>query len=365
MPTVVYDHQTFCMQRFGGISRYYCELADRIRRRLRVRVVAPMHFNDYLAASPVPTLGVYVPLSVTGAGRPRSAINRLLATPLQRASRPDIVHRTYYIPYRAPRRARIVVTVFDMIHELFPENFAPDDATSAFKRASVAAADHVMCISHSTASDLVRLFGTDSAKVSVAHLGFSAAFAAGAPQRAAANGRPYLLYVGQRAGYKNFATALDAYLSSPPLREGFDFVAFGGGRFDAAVLARIDAAGLRAGAVRQVAGVSDAELAAAYRGAHAFVYPSLYEGFGIPPLEAMSCGCPVVCSNTSSIPEVVGDAAELCDPDSVESMRAALERASFDAGRRTELVARGTARAASFTWERCAELTGAVYERLA
>lgn len=364
MTTVVYDHQTFCMQRFGGISRYFCELAERVSTHYRVRVVAPMHFNDYLAQSRVATVGVHVPLEVTGPGRPRSAVNRLLAAPLQRAAGADIVHRTYYVPYRAPGRARVVVTVFDMIHELLPENFAADDATSAFKRASVAAADHVMCISHSTARDLQRLFGTDPSKITVAHLGFSSAFSTDGAA-AAWRERPYLLYVGQRAGYKNFATALDAYLSSPSLRDAFDLVAYGAGAFDADELSRIESARLRPGAVRHVRGGSDAELAAAYRSAHAFIYPSRYEGFGIPPLEAMSCGCPVVSSNTSSLPEVVGDAAELCDPASTESIRAALERVAFDSARRTELIDRGAVRASTFTWERCAEITGSVYERLA
>jgi glycosyltransferase involved in cell wall biosynthesis len=106
---------------------------------------------------------------------------------------------------------------------------------------------------------------------------------------------------------------------------------------------------------------SDASLAALYIGATAFVYPSLYEGFGIPVLEAMTLGCPVLCSDSSSLPEVAGDAAEYFDPARTDSLRAALESVVGSATRRAELASRGRARAALFSWERCARETLAVY----
>ena len=109
---------------------------------------------------------------------------------------------------------------------------------------------------------------------------------------------------------------------------------------------------------------SDPDLARAYRHARVFVYPSRYEGFGIPPLEAMSAGCAVACSDTSSIPEVVGDAAVLFDPNDVDSIRLAMETACLDDGRRAQLVTAGKARAQKFSWDRCAADTLAVYKGL-
>jgi len=109
---------------------------------------------------------------------------------------------------------------------------------------------------------------------------------------------------------------------------------------------------------------NDSELANSYRGAALFVYPSLYEGFGIPPLEAMSLGCPVACSNNSSIPEVAGNAVEYFDPKDTESMRVAMECVLNSTARRAELIDYGFVRCTQFSWERCAEETLAVYRSL-
>ncbi len=108
----------------------------------------------------------------------------------------------------------------------------------------------------------------------------------------------------------------------------------------------------------------DSLLASLYRGASLFVYPSLYEGFGIPPLEAMSFGCPVVSGNASSLPEVVGDAAELFDPGSPSALLAAIERVLGDSAYRKALVERGHERTQLFSWKRCAEQTLGVYEKV-
>lgn len=105
-------------------------------------------------------------------------------------------------------------------------------------------------------------------------------------------------------------------------------------------------------------------LASIYANAAAFVYPSLYEGFGIPPLEAMSLGCPVICGNTSSIPEVVGDAGEYFDPNDTESMRVAIEAVLQSTGRSQELVAKGQAQRSLFSWQRCARETLDVYRSI-
>jgi glycosyltransferase involved in cell wall biosynthesis len=175
--------------------------------------------------------------------------------------------------------------------------------------------------------------------------------------------RPYLLYVGHRAGYKNFRLAVEAYAASPALREAFDFVTFGGFAMADAELEWIARLGLRADSVVRIAG-SDLELARAYRHARMFVYPSRYEGFGIPPLEAMSSGCPVACSDNSSIPEVVGDAAVLFDAADGDSIRDAMERVGFDESLRARLIEAGHARVRQFSWDQCVAATMAVYRRM-
>jgi len=364
--TIAYDHQIFSQQCVGGISRYFCELAERVAHQpgYRTRVVAPVHFNDHLAGAKTPHFGIHVPMRAPRSGRAYRMVNSLLSPPILATLGPDLLHRTYYAARPETTRGRLVVTVFDMIHELFPQNFAVNDKTSERKRRSVEAADHVICISESTANDLVRLFDIPRERVSVTYLGYSSIFSATLPpNETAPHTRPYVLYVGHRALYKNFDMALRAYASSQALRENLDLIVFGGPPIDAAERGQIAALGLRPSQVVRLGG-SDAELARAYRHARAFVYPSQYEGFGIPPLEAMASGCPVACSNASSIPEVVGAAAATFAPDDVSAARAALETVCLDEAARRALVAAGCERALQFSWDRCAADTTAVYQHV-
>lgn len=365
--SVAYDHQIFGLQQFGGISRYFCEIASRIPAlaQIATRVIAPVHFNEYLDGFAGDKWALFRPIPFRGAGRAYRALNRAVAPALIAASSPTIVHWTYFKPPRSGGHSRTVVTVYDMIHELFGKEFPNDDVTSSDKRHCVTTADHVVCISESTKVDLMRLFDVPEKKISVIYLGYSDAFV---PQREQSNAvakvqRPYLLYVGHRRGYKGFENAVRAYAGARSVRDQFDLIAFGGPAFTKEEDDLVRSLGLRQGCVSRVTG-GDEALASAYRGARAFVYPSRYEGFGIPPLEAMACGCPVACSNTSSLPEVVGSAAELFDPQCIDSIGAALERVCFDSALRVELVERGFRRASRFSWDRCAQETAAMYEQV-
>ena len=366
MPSVVFDHQTFVAQEFGGISRYFCELASRIHglEDFQAKVIAPLHLNAYLPDCAVPKAAVRLNGKFRGRGRLCQVVNAALAPALTRMSRPSLIHRTYYESLPRVGDVPVVLSVFDMIHEIFPENFATNDVVIRCKRGSVNAADHLICISHSTANDLVRLFDVPRSKIFVIYLGYSDVFAQPAPRdETSPHDRPYLLYVGQRDGYKNFGTALRAYAASRVLREAFDFVVFGGPALSAEERVLIASLSLRPGSVVRMGG-SDKDLARAYRHARTFVYPSKYEGFGIPPLEAMSSGCVVASSNTSSIPEVVGDAAVTFEPSDIGDTRLALERACFDDTTRQQLLAAGGLRVREFTWDRCARETVAAYRKV-
>lgn len=368
MNTVAYDHQIFTDQQVGGVSRYFCEIASRVPQQAgwRSRIIAPLHYNDHLAESAAPLLGTYLPMRWGYNGRIHRLLNKRLSPLLLRAVRADLLHRTYYSPRPTPPRGRLVITVFDMIHELFPQHFPSSDKTGELKRRCVSAADHLICISHSTAEDLVRILDVPRSKITVTHLGYSESISApfrDEESQHKSGSRPYLLFVGRRHGYKNFARLLEVYAASSRLSRDFDLVAFGGVPFTAAELQRVAALKLRDGAVRRETG-SDADLALAYAGAHAFVYPSEYEGFGMPPLEAMSRGCPVACSSTSSIPEVVGAAGEYFDPSSIDSIRSALERLAYDDSRREALIRAGHAQREMFSWNRCASETVAAYSKI-
>ena len=212
----------------------------------------------------------------------------------------------------------------------------------------------MIAISHATKADLVEILGLDESKVVVTHLGVSPP----PPAASVPSGveGPYLLYVGQRFGYKNWARFVRAVAASglaPDLQ-----VVCAGAAFTPEETALVMELGLTGRVVRVEA--DDARLDALYRGAAAFVYPSLYEGFGLPPLEAMVRDCPVVTADAGPMPEVLGGAAVYADPHDVDSLAAALVEGTSPE-RRDALVLAGREVAAKYTWDRTAEATAAAY----
>lgn len=363
---VAFDEQVFLLQEYGGISRYLCNLAQCLSRMpdIVVQVSAPLHFNRNLAAlNDLPGTRCLLPKLNTKLFRPVRAVSYGLADWAIRRFRPDILHETYYASGgHRPPGARHVLTVYDLIHERYGEMFENSQMTTGPKKAAALRADHVICISESTRRDLITMFGVPEERTSVIYLGADLAFL-NAPPGKVFTTRPYLLYVGNRDAYKNFTGFLRAYAASTHLKSEFDIVCFGGGSFSAAELTLAAELGLQRERLIHCVG-ADSVLAGLYRSAHAFVYPSLYEGFGIPLLEAMAADCPVILSNTSSLPEVAGEAGEYFDPESQESMTAAMEAVAYSESRRKELGALGRHQCSKFSWEKCARETLDIYRRL-
>jgi len=254
----------------------------------------------------------------------------------------------------------VVITVHDLIHEKFPNNSYRAKHNAALKCNAILRADHIICVSETTRRDLLSLYNVRDSKVTTVYHGVNMTRS---NLEFNSPGPPSILYVGLRSRYKNFSRLLEAYASSKILSSDFVLISFGGKPFTRNERAHIKALGLKDEQVRHVRG-DDQMLAYLYSHASVFVYPSLYEGFGIPLLEAMSCGCPVAASRTSAIPEVVGNAAFLFDPYSVEDIRTVIEEVVSNASIRSELIAKGQRRANEFTWDRCAKETLKVYQRL-
>jgi glycosyltransferase involved in cell wall biosynthesis len=367
---IIYDPQIFALQQFGGISRYICALAERLADRpdLLVKIIAPLHINHYLRVLKCSrsslVRGAYIPLPPKLRGS-FATISNLLFPMLISGARPSIVHETYYSATKTYHGASArVITVYDLIHEKFPQSFSPHDPMRYNRSKAIQRADHVICISERTRRDLVELYDVPDSKITVTYLGYDNLPTSDIDAPSLVGAKPYILYVGSRHGYKNFDGLIKAYASSAVLKANTRIVCFGGGELSSEEKTLIAKHNLSESDVLQVGG-DDIRLAILYKGANLFVYPSKYEGFGIPPLEAMSLKCPVVCSNSSSIPEVVGSAGIYFDPNDIDSMSEAMESVLQSPLLRSQLIAKGLERIRLFSWERCADETLTIYRMLA
>jgi glycosyltransferase involved in cell wall biosynthesis len=267
-------------------------------------------------------------------------------------------------------RTRSIITIHDLSFLRHPETFTPalrNYLTTAVPR-SAARADHILTDSHATRHDVIELLGVAPERVTTLHLGVSDRFTPdAAPGEQAklhtaydlgAEDQPFILAVGTVQPRKNYERLIEAV---DYVREEIDVDLVLAGK--AGWLSEpIVAAATARDYVHLLGFVNDADLPALYRQARVLAFPSLYEGFGLPPLEAMASGTPVVASNASSVPEAVGDAGLLVDPLDVDELAAALDAALTDETLRADLRAKGLSRAQTFTWARMARRWLAIVE---
>ncbi len=283
----------------------------------------------------------------------------------------DLFHATHYvIPPLA--RARAVVTIHDIIHVLYPQ-FLPNRAALLYARVMIRRAlkraDRILTVSYNTKRDLVDYFGLAPARVEVVYNGVSAKFRPDIPRaerdRVAAKygvPRPYLLFLGGEKPHKNVRNVLRAFAQARRERALPHGLVLAGpmpknrSRVEAVISAlELDSRVFRPGIV------PEEDLPGLFAGAEAFLYPTLYEGFGLPVVEAMASGVPVLTSSTSALQEIAGGYALLVDPMDVDSIARGIIVLATDPGRRSELVELGKRRARDFSWDRAAEQTLQIY----
>jgi len=279
----------------------------------------------------------------------------------------DVFHPTYYEPYFLPYLGKkpYVVTVYDMIHELFPQYFKSGDQTKVWKKHLIENAGAVIAISENTRQDVIKFTDADPDRIHVIYLGnpFEHDPAAIEPRTdSPVFEKPYLLFVGGRPAYKNFDLFIESIAGMLRDREDLHVVCAGWLPFSSREKKVFEE--LKISRKVHHMKINDTILKNLYRNARAFVFPSLYEGFGLPVLEAFSCKCPVIMSNASSLPEIGGDAAAYFDPDNRESIRSAVESVLSDEKYRQDLIRKGSERLNVFSWEKTAVLTKKVYTGL-
>jgi glycosyltransferase involved in cell wall biosynthesis len=297
---------------------------------------------------------------------------RLSAEMLSRP--PDVLYvPSHVLPIVHPRRS--VVTVHDLGHRFYPKahTAAQRRYLEWSTRYHVSAAAHLLADSEATRQDLVRCYGADESRITVVHLGVDPTLQRVNDPTELARVRAqyglssaYLLYVGTLQPRKNLVRLIEAFAEVCHTDEGSGMQLVLAGK-KGWLYREILERGRELGIEKRIVFpgfVPDSDLAALYSGASVFVMPSLYEGFCMPVLEAMACGTAVACSASSSLPEVVGDAALFFDPHDVGEMAAAILCALRDVELRACLVARGAERASVFTWSRAARRVLDVLERV-
>jgi mannosyltransferase len=341
---IAIDGIIFSLQRAGGISVYFQEL---------LRVLGERQQAATLTLETPTTQALLHPSAAVGvASRDARTFERYRRARVD--ARAGLFHSSYY---RLPDRATVptVVTVYDFIYERFRHGTARWVHVRQ-KHAAIRAAQVVICISEATRRDMQHWVGDVPGQVvHVVHCGVGTSFK---PLGLAPEGTPYILFVGERAGYKNFRLALQALALLPDL----EIRCVGGGALKPEEFEGI-APAVRA-RVRHLGFVDEAALNEAYNRAECLLYPSTYEGFGIPPVEAMRAGCPVVSLACEAVLEVGASAltvAQAAEPDAI----AAAVRLVREPARRQRIVHSGLERAAVFSWDIAHERTLEIYRSLA
>ncbi|GBF80947.1 glycosyltransferase family 4 protein [Aphanothece sacrum] len=360
---ILYDGQIYKYQVTGGINRYFSNIIKGLSNNYYPTLLTEN--NRDLNYPEHPNLKIIRWHQKFRPERVRILVDKLYAEAINRFNNFDIVHPTYYSlvnrqsieSYRLP----MAITVYDMIHELFANNLPDSRFTIPIKRKAIMAAQAIICISENTKQDLINLYAVPEEKIWVTYLApeidISLSYSSETIPQA-----PYYVFIGSRSKYKNFDRLLSAFAQVCDVESDLKLCVIGA-PFNKQELKMIDDLKLD-NRLENYGYVTDTHLAKLYRNSIALVYPSLYEGFGIPPLEAMACETAVIASNCSSIPEVVGEAALLFNPESIDDLIESLRFLLKNPIERDNFIQKGKERTKLFSWEKTVSQTIDVYRSL-
>ncbi len=374
---ILFDSQIFDAQKYGGISRYFMELYSHLSTSHDIECKISVRYteNEYLKHAQgiehTTPKNFFTPYSKL------KKIFRILvdffdtksnlaySKKLLQEQDFDLFHPTYYSPYflKLLQDKPFVVTVHDMIHEKYPQYFRFDFGRIARnKKKLITAATKIIAVSENTKRDICNFYAIPPEKIHVIYHGNSLISDSNTSFATDTLPQTYILFVGARNGYKNFAFFIESVSEILRTNKEMNVVVAGGhlaSHFSKREMKLFKMLGIQ----NQVHSysVNDTQLAFLYAHAQCFVFPTLYEGFGIPILEAFSCECPVVASSTSSLPEVGGDAALYFDPTDTKDLIEKITWVLSDEKKREEMREKGKEQLKKFSWEKTASMTQDVY----
>lgn len=360
---ILYDHQIFLTQKYGGISKYFSQLMTYMPPEMAFDLSVLWSDNQYLKESThLNFKGLHIPLPDREVRwklilkKRMYYFNTLYSKKLLAKNDYDIFHPTYYDPYYFDTvRKPYVITVHDLIDHKFKNPTIGNPFLEQIEK-TIKNASRIIAISENTKRDIIDIFNINSEIIDVIYHGYNVKTV----KKKKNNFGRYILFVGRRSGYKNFETFAEAISALMHKEKDLKLMCVGD-PFKKDEVKLLDNLQILNRTI--TLGVSEEELSHLYSNALVFVYPTLYEGFGMPVLEAFANECPVCLSRNSSLPEIAGEAAQYFDPLDKESILDSVEKVLYNDELSRKLVEGGKNRLSNFSWESCAEKTIRVYEK--
>ena len=355
---ILYDYQTFYDQEYGGVSRYFIELYKEFIKTDDVKICCPYSNNYYLENE----------LGIKRIKKKKSTIfsriiwkyyyeKRNAKESIKIAKKSDIVHSTWNRPYINKVNKNFVVTIHDMIHEIYWKDIAIKEIKN--KKRAIYDSKAIIAISENTKKDIMKFYpDIDENKIKVIYHGTNHLPKAEKPTQSQLPSK-YLLYVGRRDSYKGANFMIDSLADYLKQKKDIYLVFASGSPFSKEEIDYFNKLGIID--LIKWFKPKDSELAYLYQNAICFIYPSEYEGFGVPLLEAFDNNCPVVCTNSSSLPEVGGDAALYFSLGNKEELVSKVDCLVSNPHIREQQIIKGLERTKLFTWEKSVENTRKLY----
>lgn len=353
---ILYDFQAFSFQKYGGVSRYFSEILKGFSSKLPIIIC-----DNYYLKNNKELKFLSFKMNFMGKIRLFSFFNKIYSYYYLLFYKYDIFHPTYYNPYflKLLNKKPFVLTIHDMIHEKFPEMLSPNDNTVVWKKTLAYKAKRIIAVSEQTKKDIVEILKINPEKIDVIYHGSSFCKVRLCEKFSSKLVDDFILFTGKRTGYKNFKNFILALKPVLNKNKNLHLICAGGGSFKKDELLIFKSLEIDDQILNFQC--NDQELKTLYVKSKFFVFPSIYEGFGIPLLEAMSSQTAIVCSNTSCFPEIVSDCAILFDPNDIYDMRSKIQLAlSTDL---SSYIKKGLRRLKFFNWDKAVEKTRITYNK--
>ena len=350
---ILFEHSIFLHQKMGGISKYIYNLNKYLNKyNFHSFIYSPLTINDNLEKKNKNNIFFIkfkkIPFMFT---KIFYAINNILTLIKISIYKPNIFHYSYYNNFfsRIVNKPS-VLTVYDLIHEkLKSKNY------KFYKNKLLKKVNKIICISNQTKKDLIKYYNVSANKISVIHLGIN-------QKIISSKKKNFILFVGHREGYKNFDNLIRAYSKSKYLKNKYKLIVFGLNNFNEYEKNLFKKYNVTENIIYKNG--NDNYLNALYSQATVFVFPSYHEGFGLPILEAMRCGCPITCSNIEVFKEISNNSCVYFDPKNTLSIKRSIEKIVKSKKLQKKLIKKGYSNIKKFTWEKCAKETIKVYDKL-